>query len=362
MVRASPPLAPPLPAPRAASYRAAIQAVSPTSLLAAKARYLDAATADKKGGRFKTGVRYWITFCIHVLGVSPIQPRDASIAERRIYEQWIEDCAIWIIDYNPSGGKGVSADSVGKYVSSVRGWHRRFYGELGIGPAASRIKELLKGVRRLVPQPPKRERHGLCPRDLRTGLDRIYPTVSTEGLMWGALTMTALAILARGCEVALEDKEAFEESEHIVPGDVKFFMAGGVRCARITMRKRKDLKVLRGKQSVVVLAGGGSVFDPVSALDAWMRERQALGLPSNGPLFCHRNGSAVTVAQVRDKVKEIAAAAGRDPSMYGAHSLRIGGATAALAAGIPPSLIRLMGRWSSDVYEIYTRMSMQAAL
>ena len=67
--------------------------------------------------------------------------------------------------------------------------------------------------------------------------------------MWNALTKTALAILARGCEVALDDKEAFEESEHIVPGDVKFFMASGVRCARITMRKRKDLKVLRGKQA-----------------------------------------------------------------------------------------------------------------
>ena len=54
--------------------------------------------------------------------------------------------------------------------------------------------------------------------------------------------------------------------------------------------------------------------------------------------------------------------AGRDASLYGAHSLRIGGATAALAAGVAPSLIRLMGRWSSDVYEIYTRMSLQAAL
>lgn len=28
---------------------------------------------------------------------------------------------------------------------------------------------------------------------------------------------------------------------------------------------------------------------------------------------------------------------------------------------MPPQLIRLMGRWSSDVYEIYCRMSAQAA-
>ena len=41
---------------------------------------------------------------------------------------------------------------------------------------------------------------------------------------------------------------------------------------------------------------------------------------------------------------------------------RIGAATAALAAGVSPQLIRLMGRWSSDVYELYCRMSLQAAV
>ena len=40
----------------------------------------------------------------------------------------------------------------------------------------------------------------------------------------------------------------------------------------------------------------------------------------------------------------------------------VGGATAALAAGVSPQLIRLMGRWSSDVYEIYCRMSASSAL
>ena len=60
---------------------------------------------------------------------------------------------------------------------------------------------------------------------------------------------------------------------------------------------------------------------------------------------------------VRDAVRRVMAAAGRDPGMFGAHSLRIGGATAALAAGVSPQLIRLMGRWSSDIYEIYCRMS-----
>ena len=61
-------------------------------------------------------------------------------------------------------------------------------------------------------------------------------------------------------------------------------------------------------------------------------------------------------------VKLVMEAAGLDPSLFGAHSLRIGGATAALAAGVSPSMIRLMGRWASDIYEIYCRMSRQSAV
>ena len=38
------------------------------------------------------------------------------------------------------------------------------------------------------------------------------------------------------------------------------------------------------------------------------------------------------------------------------HSFRIGGATAAFAAGVPESAIQLLGRWSSDAYRAYLRI------
>ena len=129
------------------------------------------------------------------------------------------------------------------------------------------------------------------------------------------------------------------------------------------MRKRKDLRVLRGKQCSVVIAGGGDgLFDAARELESWLAYRRAQGISEARPLFCHNSGAPVTVTQVRDEVKLLMQMAGRDPNRYGAHSLRIGGATAALAAGVNPQLIRLMGRWSSDVYEIYCRLSLQSAL
>ena len=73
-------------------------------------------------------------------------------------------------------------------------------------------------------------------------------------------------------------------------------------------------------------------------------------------------GTAISTRHVRGMVKLLMRSLGLDSRHFGAHSLRIGGATAALAAGVSPQLIRLMGRWSSDIYEIYCRMSEQAAL
>ena len=100
----------------------------------------------------------------------------------------------------------------------------------------------------------------------------------------------------------------------------------------------------------------------VDELDAWLRERSEMGFGDERALFCWPDGSPLTVDQLRDLVKALMQSIGLDPARYGAHSLRIGGATAALAAGVSPQLIRLMGRWSSDIYQIYCRMSMQAAL
>ena len=93
-----------------------------------------------------------------------------------------------------------------------------------------------------------------------------------------------------------------------------------------------------------------------------MVERRRRGIASSRPLFCHPDGTSLTVDQVRDFVKRLMAAAGRDPALYGAHSLRIGGATAALAAGLSPASIRAAGRWSSEIYQIYCRLSRQSAV
>ena len=331
----------------------------------AKRRFLDAATVDGRGGAGGTGVRYWVCFMVHVIGVNPIQPRDACVQVRRMYEEFFEDCWCWVVEYRPSGrARAPNAESVQKYASSTQAWHNRYFGMLGLGAAQGRLADILRGVARLLPQTPPRVRHGCPPEALVRGLAVTRSGESPESLMVSAALEFGLAALARACEFAIDDErgEVFETSEHLTPEDVTPFERSGVRHARMRMRKRKDLKVLRGKHATVVLAGGGSVFDPVRRLERWLRARRVLGLPADGPLFCWPDGSPLTTRQVRAEVRAAMQAAGLPPLLYGGHSLRIGGASAALAAGVPPAMIRLMGRWSSDVYEIYCRMSEQAAL
>ena len=120
--------------------------------------------------------------------------------------------------------------------------------------------------------------------------------------MWRSATNLGLVGLLRGCEFALSEGEAFQVSEHLTPQDVKFFEQGGRRHARVRMRKRKDLRVLRGKQTVVVVAGrpagtkvwqpdpstqaeaatagpGETYFDPVDDMKAWLAARESLTPP-----------------------------------------------------------------------------------
>jgi site-specific recombinase XerD len=57
----------------------------------------------------------------------------------------------------------------------------------------------------------------------------------------------------------------------------------------------------------------------------------------------------------------LAAASVQRAETFSSHSLRVGGATAALAVGVDPVSIKALGRWDSSAYKAYTRLSQQAA-
>ena len=330
---------------------------------AVRQMYLDAATADRSGGAKTTGVRWWLKFCLYGRSVSPVTQLHANsfFADKLAAEQLLMDFVLWLATCRPSG-KPVSAKSIAKYVGQVRAWHLRtqcthLCGDLDY----SRLRDVLRGVERLIAQPQRMRRFGVRTQDLSLAIALHVNTSTSEGSMWAAALATAFCGLLRGCEFGLQDGESFEPARHLTRADCRFRSSpDGTLYMVLTIRPAKKGP---GQQKTVplLIAAGGTLLDPVRAMQRYIALSPVSAMAEvSTPLF-HSRGQAITVRETRRLVQELMRRLGLDPRRYGAHSLRIGGATAALAAGMSPSTIRAAGRWSSEVYSIYCRLSRQSA-
>ena len=203
-----------------------------------------------------------------------------------------------------------------------------------------------------------RLRRGVSPQKLAEAMRRCLGGGSAAEANWEAALTVGLCGLFRAKELGKGDARESDLTKEVTREDVAFVTRHGVECAVLRMRPcEKGRMGTQGKTVKVWLAGGGRFIDPVAALrklfevDAVPRKKW-----TETPLF-RENGAALTTRRVRAVVRGLMGAVGEVPTEFGAHSLRIGGATAAMAAGVPPHYIKAMGRWSSDIYEIYCRVS-----
>ena len=74
----------------------------------------------------------------------------------------------------------------------------------------------------------------------------------------------------------------------------------------------------------------------------------------SGPLFVHENGSYLTRGHLVSWMRDAMSHLGLNGNLSG-HSFRIGAATTPASVGILDHLITTMGRWLSDVYQMYIR-------
>ena len=341
-----------------------------------RARYVNASTADLSGGADTTAVRHWIRFCL-ARNLSAIRVVDTSSPlEDKLYEEaLVMDFTLWLVHGMPTG-QTISIDSAVGYVSTMKAWHhRKHHRPIAGGLDMSRQRDLVKGLRRLVGQPLRRPRYGVRTQHLAESLERCLRLdesnpmhVRLNKLNWRAALTLGFCGLLRAAELALQPGESWHPELHLSRADVSFHRdSAGRRYVCVMMRPVKNGRTMRGKSVPLRLYEGGSLlnayaelkalieFDPVPA-----QSREAT------PLFRLRmsdaaSPEAVTTDNVRQQVQAMMKALGLDPSKFGGHSLRIGGATAAHAAGVSPATLRLLGRWNSDIYEIYTRLTGEAA-
>ncbi len=73
---------------------------------------------------------------------------------------------------------------------------------------------------------------------------------------------------------------------------------------------------------------------------------------SPGPLFRLENGKPLSRDIFCTWLKDAMTRIG-ESGHYSGHSFRIGAATTAASVGIPDHLIKTLGRWISDAYQLY---------
>ena len=76
-----------------------------------------------------------------------------------------------------------------------------------------------------------------------------------------------------------------------------------------------------------------------------------------GPLFPFRSGRLLTSSAIVNLLRDAARHIGLPYNSLKGHRFRIGVASTAAAAGLPDWLIKVVGRWSSDCYQIYIHTS-----
>ena len=113
---------------------------------------------------------------------------------------------------------------------------------------------------------------------------------------------------------------------------------------RIWLRQAKSDPFGRGVE--IFLGVSGTVVCPVTALLRYLAVRPI----GEGHLFLWEDGRPFTRSAFVTCLRKGLQTAGLEMSWFSGHSLRIGAATSAAAAGVPDHLIKMLGRWQSEAY------------
>ncbi|KAJ7760576.1 DNA breaking-rejoining enzyme [Mycena metata] len=238
-----------------------------------------------------------------------------------------------------------AGSTVENKLSAVRAWHilnnRRYNGGL-------RLNYVLKGVENLAPDslPPRPPVTLEMIRFLAENLDFTNPFdccvfAAAVVAFWG---QCRLGELLSATERSF-DPEVTPVVSHVGPSCTR----GGSRTLHLPNTKT------RGKKGDdVFLSRQRGAADPVDALNAHIAANHLL---PGDPLFSYRARSggilALTKRKFLARCNEVWSKFGL-PRLTG-HCFRIGGTTELLLAGVPPDIVKLMGRWSSDAFLRYWR-------
>lgn len=228
-------------------------------------------------------------------------------------------------------------------ISALKAWH---IAQGADWQGGSRLRYILNGVEALAPGCSRRP-----PRPpITTGMLQLLQTHLDLDNAFDAAVF-ACACIAFWCQCRLGE-----------------LLPASAVCDRAHIPSRKDLRPSRNGRARVlhlprtkVSKRGEDValvtqlqrICPIASLDNHLRVNT---LPSHSSLFSyslHGRSTPLSRAKFLDRCNVIWGAAGIPRST--GHSFRIGGTTELLLSGVPPDIVKALGRWSSDAFHRYWR-------
>ena len=213
------------------------------------------------------------------------------------------------------------------------------------------LELILQGSRKEQSGDPKNTRLPITPSILEQ-LRRVWnrdPSERDHVMLWAACCVGFFGFLRSG-ELTAPEKEEFDPKQHLTVKDIALDNQATPRTISIRIKQSKTDPFRQGV--TIYLGRTNSTVCPVAVLLSYL----VLRGKGDGPLFQFKDGRALTCPRLVSELRKALAETGMKPENYAGHSFRIGAATTAAACGIPVEVIKTLGRWKSQAYQLYVRL------
>ena len=167
-------------------------------------------------------------------------------------------------------------------------------------------------------------------------------TIYDSIMLWASMTLAFLVFL----RLEMTCNSPYSPAIHLSPCDVTFLpnsLSPEHMSVRIKVSKTDPFR----SGHTIIIGKTAQPICPVRDMQVFLPFR---GTPP-GPRFQYLSGSPLTKAGLTSETRQLLYMSGLQHSQYARHSYRIGAATTFTSVGLPPWLIKTLGRLSSDCYE-----------
>lgn len=297
---------------------------------------------------YKTAVNWWFKVC--------------KLLSKSIFDV-TEDNVILFVAYLATKEKKIQYSTIGHYLSGMA----QFCAQNNLAhPRRDRyhLFRVMRGIKLTLGNYVNQAR----PVEL-THLVALLPWLDPQNsfhcALWGAMILSFYGML-RKTEVSLPKGALFDPEVHLTRSSV--VVTGPVSPnqqdnGHIRLRLRKSKTIPKGSHMDVYLpAIPGAASCPFQAISLTLAS--APNKSPDAPLFQNQDGSVLRHDIFLSEFRRLMSLAdpATDLSEWAGNSFRAGGCSAAFAAGLPPYLIKLHGRWRSEAYLFYAHLDLGTRL